>query len=215
MPSLGSEPIADTQTTRRTNAYAYLATDHFPQTNAQAQPMDGEIAVAHEDSELVRALKERESLGVIQSIVEARPHVLREWGVDGWLPIHHAISRCNRPEVIRYLLEQWPESIGETLRYDGCYLPMHLACFVAKVDETEEEGEIILQNVQVLYELWPESLQQREEGDGCLPLHLADDARRVRYLVRAWPHAVRERNSKGFPCISPWEIGARSMLSNA
>jgi ankyrin repeat protein len=159
--------------------------------------MDGEIAVAREVSELVRVLKERESLDVIRSIVEARPHVLRERGVDGWLPIHHAINRYNSPEVIRYLLKQWPESIKEALTYDGCYLPMHLACFVAKVDATEEEGEVMLQNVRVLYELWPESLQQREEGDGCLPLHLAEDARRVRFLVRAWPHAVRERNSRG------------------
>jgi ankyrin repeat protein len=175
--------------------------------------MDGEepevLVVARGDNELIGALRARQPLDAIRSIVEASPHLIRSWDGDGWLPIHHAAFRCSRPEVIRYLLEQYPESIKEKTKddeYKWYDLPIHLACFLYNDDDNDGDDddhdaeedwyEKRLQNLQILHELWPESLQQKNQY-GRLPLHSASEASMVRYLVKAWPQAVREADDEG------------------
>ena len=61
-------------------------------------------------------------LPVIQLLVRHRPRSTRERGRDGRLPLHVA-AFGSTPDVVEYLLKEWPESIRESDDYKN--FPLH------------------------------------------------------------------------------------------
>jgi ankyrin repeat protein len=110
-------------------------------------------------------------------------------------PLHWAAEK-GKADVVRLLLEVWPEGIREK-NADG-YTPLHSAVSWGKTDV-----------VGLLLELWPEGTGEKNR-DGHTPLHLAafgEDADLVRLLLERGPEATREKNLEG---DTPLHLAAHS-----
>jgi ankyrin repeat protein len=105
---------------------------------------------------------------------------------DGRTPLHCAAS-WNKTEVVRLLLELWPEGAREKDSLGST--PLHSAVI-------EGNTEV----VRLLVEGCPEGSKEKNK-DGNTPLHLAAKRGRtsvVRLLVENWPEGVREKNKWGY-----------------
>jgi ankyrin repeat protein len=99
-------------------------------------------------------------------------------------PLHHAAKR-GKTEVVRLLVERWPEGVREK---DGPEnTPLHLA---AEMGETEA--------VRLLLEHWPEGVREKNWLLSLsTPLHLAataGDTEAVRLLVERCPEGVKAKD---------------------
>ena len=143
-----------------------------------------------EANPLFAALQNREPLGVIRSIVERTPALLRERNEIGDLPLHYAIQNSLPPGSVRYLLDEWPESVRvRTAEETKSELPIHLACWI-------DDNALTLEYLPFLVAAWPQSLQEKNYlGD--LPLHNIlkgvpfPPLDTVRSLVDAYPDALQ------------------------
>jgi ankyrin repeat protein len=111
---------------------------------------------------------------------------------DGYLPIHLAASSKGKGpqqlEVVRFLAEACPESLGMTAK--GGSLPVHVGVVNAGADV-----------VQVLVGHYPESVRE-PDGAGRLPIHLAVTATKsphqvevVTYLAQQDPASLLQRTN--------------------
>jgi ankyrin repeat protein len=101
---------------------------------------------------------------------------------DGNTPLHLA-SEAGKTDVVKFLVERWPEGTRETNERHAT--PLHLA---AEAGKTEV--------VRFLAERWPEGMRERDSILNT-PLHLAAKAGNtdvVRFLVDQWPEGTRATN---------------------
>jgi ankyrin repeat protein len=118
--------------------------------------------------------------------------LLLEYGADikmrGYhsnTPLHSAV-KGGKTDVVRLLLERWPEGASKTNR--SGQTPLHLAAAKGKTDMARS-----------LLESWPQGARQKD-NDGHTPLYLAIKAGKtdvVRLLLEHWPAGVREKDESG------------------
>jgi ankyrin repeat protein len=159
------------------------------------------------DLPLYRAIRQGAGREVIEMLVEGRPESIEEFDPDGRregprvLPVHVAAATWafQDLEVMRYLVERSPESVGEWTPPDwgrlksarGC-LPLHLAL------EYNADPSVI----RFLLKQWRGSAQER--AGPFLPLHLAMNniyttpfEEVARSLLDAYPEALQETDERG------------------
>jgi ankyrin repeat protein len=134
------------------------------------------------------------------ALLEAARHnidavkLLLEYGADvkkahgGQTPLHMA-AEVAKTDVVKLLLERWPEAIRE--KDDYGYTPLHMAAECTKGPTFEV--------VKLLLERWPEGIREKNH-DGTTPLHMAAKAAKtdvVRLLLELWPEAIREKDDYG------------------
>ena len=131
-------------------------------------------------------------LETIQYLTCIRPEAIqRKAPENGRLPLHEACYSGASVEVVRFLVEAWPQSI----RVGNCegMLPLHGACGAAPRLET----------IQYLLQTYPESARIRDTGRGrFLPLHWCCRNRTTspmvyNVLLEAYPESIRERTHVG------------------
>jgi ankyrin repeat protein len=130
----------------------------------------------------------------IRQLVNANPDAVKfRTEYSGQIPLHAACGAFEigggwSPEVIQYLVDQWPESVK--VASNSGDLPLHRAC----------SNQALLAVVQYLVEQWPESVK-RADNYGWLPLHYACTNQTplavVQYLVEQWPESVQHRTARG------------------
>jgi ankyrin repeat protein len=80
--------------------------------------------------------------------------------VRGLLPLQVACQYEAPLDVIKFLVEQWPDAVKET-NQNG-FLPLHIAC----------SNKAPLEVIQFLVEQWPDAVKEaslalRQENGGC------------------------------------------------
>jgi len=136
-------------------------------------------------------------VAVIEILIQCWPESVR-CGLKDHLALHWACRNGKSVlPVIRLLIQAWPDSVREE---DGRgYLPLHYAC----------ECGCTYDVIQFLVECYPMSLRTRANLFSTLPLHLALQGElgwgrsklsweTIRFLVQAWPDAIREKDSMGY-----------------
>jgi ankyrin repeat protein len=124
------------------------------------------------------------NLDTVQLLVEHGADV-RGRDMNGNTPLHLAV-RAGKTDVVKFLVEQWPEGTRETNERQAT--PLRLAAAAREVDLAK-----------FLVKQWPEGMRER---DDCLnmPLHwaaLGGQTELVELLVEGWPEGVREKNRFG------------------
>ena len=129
---------------------------------------------------LFEALEYEEPLSVIETIVEMLPNSVRIRHQSS-LPLHVACEKGNSLEVIRFLVQVFPESV--CCKDGNECLPLHLAC------NNPHCGTAI---VQFLVKKYPKALNMPNRM-GFLPIHFAcmnNSVETVRYLIQKCPGSV-------------------------
>jgi ankyrin repeat protein len=133
----------------------------------------------------------------------------------------HLAAQAGKTDVVRLLLERWPEGIRD--KASGLRTPLHCAAEEGKTDtvrllleswpagmrEKNDLGFTPLHSaafhgntdsVRLLAESWPEGMRERDDEWGGTPLHLAAEqgmTDAVRLLVELWPEGPREKGVLG------------------
>jgi ankyrin repeat protein len=112
----------------------------------------------------------------------------------------HLAARVEMIDVVKFLVEQWPEGIRTT--NERHVTPLHSAVMLGT-------SEV----VKFLVEQWPDGVRER---DICLntPLHLAASTATievVRFLVERWPEGKGALNNKGKTPLSMLEKSGRRL----
>mmetsp|Transcript_53610 Transcript_53610/g.130572 ORF Transcript_53610/g.130572 Transcript_53610/m.130572 type:complete len:137 (-) Transcript_53610:1007-1417(-) len=116
-------------------------------------------------------------------LIDLHPEKLLHADEQGWLPLHHAIARPSKDDILSVILESCPESCRH--RDGHGRLPFHLACLSGK-------------SIRVLSELQKYLPKSIEENDPVLrlpPALLAAQSDRtsvcnVFHLLRSSPDVV-------------------------
>lgn len=157
------------------------------------------------DHPILAAFWAEEGLEGVRAAVEQDPDVVRRPTEElvGWLPIHWVVyynpsNRVaeQRPDVARYLLDLYPDSIRERTPHDmDSLLPVH--ALLLNVDPG-----LLVDTFRLLVQRWPEALQERTV-EGYYPLNLAvcrSVPELVRIVLETWPEAVEVAYKNGsFP----------------
>jgi len=133
------------------------------------------------------------SLKTIQMLVEAWPMSLQQVYMDiknlQCLPLHrHLENDTVNLEIVRYLVQQWPESLNVSMwEVDGFYA-LHLAC-------TNGLPPII---IQFLADQWPKAVRIMTPTKD-LPLHIAcgiakTSVETISHLIQMWPESLQVRD---------------------
>jgi ankyrin repeat protein len=135
--------------------------------------------------QLLVALRELPpSLGNIQTLVEAWRGALSVADINGNLPLHLACYHGAPLYVVRYLVQEYPESLQVTNKDGG--LAVHYACNCNRGSPLEIVRYVVQEN--------PKSLQVTDIN-GQLPLHHACNhgapLELVRYLVQQYPESLQ------------------------
>lgn len=135
---------------------------------------------------------------VIQALVEAAPDTVTWTDAHGWLPLHHACANGASPEVLKILIDTYPE--GKVQKDDQSRTPLHfyvtrssdnVASMTANAEMLSDSGAAGLADrggmlpmhyacaygthpavLKVLAQVYPESLTV-QENHGRTPMHLA------------------------------------------
>jgi hypothetical protein len=122
------------------------------------------------------------SLDAVQLLVEHGADVKhRDYSLN--TPLHRA-ARTGKIDVVKFLVERWPEGMQATNRYGQT--PLHRAAQEGKIDV-----------VRFLVERWPEGMQATIRCFEDTPLHSAVRAGEtdvMRFLVECWPEGIRATN---------------------
>jgi ankyrin repeat protein len=145
------------------------------------------LAAKEEGAEVVRLLMERWPEGVREKNSNLDTPLHRAAGIGLRSRALNRMGRlyCNtgRAEVVKFLLESWPEGVRE--KNKDLDTPLHLAA---------EAGDV--ESVKLLVESWPEGIKEKNK-DLETPLHFAaesGESEAVRVLMERWPEGVREKN---------------------
>jgi len=143
---------------------------------------------------LHEACKCAKSLAMIQFLIDVWHDSIRafqnEHSYKLW-PLHDALNNDTVDvEIIRYLVNAWPESIMSQIEEDT--VAIHWAC----------KNCVPFSVIRFLAEEWPESV--RMNGYYGLPLHRTCAQPRhkvailiVKYLIQQWPDSVKVRDRHG------------------
>ncbi|KAL3921988.1 MAG: hypothetical protein SGILL_002450 [Bacillariaceae sp.] len=129
-------------------------------------------------------------LDTVQYLVEKYPAAVRQGNLGcAMYPIHKAVRYGASSDVVKYLIDQWPE--GAKTFTSRKLLPLHLACL-----NTHTSGVI-----DVLLEAYPEAASIPFNDSGELPLFKACfcqlNLEVITALVKAYPKAVSTRGTQG------------------
>lgn len=100
---------------------------------------------------------------VVLAIVNAAPDVASWTDTQGWLPLHHACAYGASPEVLKLLIEAYPE--GKTQQDKQLRTPLHFY-----VTRTSDSVASMTVNAEMLSDTGAAAL--RENG-GMMPMHYA------------------------------------------
>mmetsp|Transcript_12589 Transcript_12589/g.19155 ORF Transcript_12589/g.19155 Transcript_12589/m.19155 type:complete len:867 (-) Transcript_12589:550-3150(-) len=136
---------------------------------------------------------------VIAELVRCSPETVTWADSNGWLPLHHACANGASGEVLKILVDAFPESpVAQDSRQRT---PLHFAFFRADVrsqDTHEEAGRSMAAIVSLLCESGAASL---DDENGMLPLHYAcaygTSVAVLEVLIDAYPESVIARERMG------------------
>jgi ankyrin repeat protein len=135
------------------------------------------------------------AIDAVKLLLECGADVKKK-GHSGETSLHSAV-RAGKTDVVRLLLERWPEATRE--KDHGQNTPLHLAAVAGNTDM-----------VRLLLKIWPDGMREKELW-GNTPLHLAALYGRTEVmglLVESWPEGMREKNKWGYtPLHSAAERG--------
>jgi ankyrin repeat protein len=144
--------------------------------------------VQHLEHELFTACQQQpQSLDHIRALVEKNPSIVQARNDDGHLPLHIACRFGASLSVIKYLVEQYPESIQIKKDEDAKLRPLHWACW----------GRASMDVIRYLVALEPEAVRAPSRRH-LLPLHYAclqffplpPCMETVEFLVSMYPEAI-------------------------
>jgi ankyrin repeat protein len=141
------------------------------------------------DHELYEMLEMEAPLEEIRPIVFRRPHSVRWVSFrDGENAFHLASRRSGGPDLVRFLWQEWPESVR--VADASGRLALHHAA----------SADADLRTIEFLVERNPGSVQERDDK-GRIPLHYAVQRKKslriLEYLVGRRPESIREVDSDG------------------
>ena len=136
-----------------------------------------------------------EMLGIAELLARTEPSALRLTDRNDQVPLHIACSNRNMtPEVIRLLLEVWPQSFAQRDNCGG--LPLHTLCYA----NVGLEESVSMEMLKLLVGVSPVSVTHAD-GDGDSPMHIAADNKSPEFckvLVDAWgPELVKFESDDG------------------
>lgn len=157
-------------------------------------------------------------LGIIETLIEYAPEVLKIENKCGGLPIHRACCNGSSLDIIRAMVNGYPESVtmaayGESSTPKNTkngFLPLHLACY----------NEASLEILNFLIECHPKGIEEKDkkektpllilketkyamqkDANGKLPLHLACknvySANLIHLLIQAYPKSINVKDKRG------------------
>ena len=133
-------------------------------------------------------IDEKVTLEMIECLLDAFPDAARSIDSTAWSPLHYACANKSMdPEIVRLLLERWPESVDHQDNETGD-LPLHNLCTAEDFDETSS-----LAILDLLVAAAPLSLT-RANAEGRLPIHCASESGRsypfCKRLIDACPESL-------------------------
>eukprot|EP00567_Pseudictyota_dubia_P007643 CAMPEP_0197445272 /NCGR_PEP_ID=MMETSP1175-20131217/10532_1 /TAXON_ID=1003142 /ORGANISM="Triceratium dubium, Strain CCMP147" /LENGTH=984 /DNA_ID=CAMNT_0042976205 /DNA_START=119 /DNA_END=3073 /DNA_ORIENTATION=+ len=158
-------------------------------------------------------------LDIVEALVACSPETVRWQDSNGWLPLHHACANNASGEVLKHLIEAFPEGkVAQDLRHRT---PLHFAFF--RADATPEEGveedngdeansgdaredsppsgTVGNSMADVVKLLSDSGAANLPDENGMLPMHYAcaygTSTAVLRVLERAYPKSIAEREKNG------------------
>jgi len=187
--------------------------DCFPAGTGTANSCDGMLPLHYACScksvplEIVQWLANIHSEGLMTRTKESK---------IGDLPLHYALEQCHETDIIRCLLDAYPEGIRA--RDHLAILPLHFAC----VCFTNRDS-YPLDTVKLLLERGPDIIKERSKHLGWLPLHVACSGANlaaVPLLLERYREGARIRADSGMlpvhlACLAALERGPVQLLVDA
>ena len=128
---------------------------------------------------------------VISDIVEAAPEIVSWKDTHGWLPLHHACANGANPDVMRILVDVYPQ--GKLSQDNQKRTPIH---FYAT--RTSDNPTFMTENALMLTDSGAAELTDK---GGMLPMHYAcaygTDTVVLQVLAEAYPESLTARENKG------------------
>lgn len=128
---------------------------------------------------------------VIATMVEAAPEIVSWTDSHGWLPLHHACANGADPEVMKVLIEAYPD--GKTTQDNQKRTPLH---FYAT--RNSDNPALMTENAILLSDTFAAELTDKA---GMLPMHYAcaygTDGVVLEVLAEAYPESLTARENKG------------------
>ena len=128
---------------------------------------------------------------VISAMVEAAPEIVSWTDSHGWLPLHHASANGANPDVMKVLIEAYPE--GKVVQDNMKRTPLH---FYAT--RNADNPSSMMENALLLSDSGAAELTDK---GGMLPMHYASaygtDAVVLQVLAEVFPESLTARENKG------------------
>lgn len=128
---------------------------------------------------------------VISAIVEAAPDIVSWTDSHGWLPLHHACANGANPDVMKILVEKYPQ--GKVAQDNQRRTPLH---FYAT--RNSDNPAQMTENALMLTDSGAPELTDK---GGMLPMHYAcaygTDTVVLQVLADAYPESLTARENKG------------------
>lgn len=128
---------------------------------------------------------------LMKDIIDAAPEVATWTDTHGWLPLHHACANGASPEVIRVLLDAYPD--GKIAQDSLNRTPLHF--FVTR---SSDAPKAMVENAEMLCEGGAAELTDR---GSMLPMHYACAYGTIpevlQVLANAYPDSLRAKEQKG------------------
>jgi len=128
---------------------------------------------------------------VIAAVVEAAPEIVAWTDSHGWLPLHHACANGANPEVMKVLIDAYPQ--GKLAQDNQQRTPLH---FYAT--RNSDNPTAMTENALLLTDSGAAELTDK---GGMLPMHYAcaygTDTVVLDVLAEAYPESLTARESKG------------------
>jgi ankyrin repeat protein len=158
----------------------------------------------------------------VRSLIRSNPDAVRVRDAEDFLPLHWASCKNAPVEVLKILIEAWPDSVRETMKGG---LPVHLACrqgasldrikflvekYPKGLEVATQQGLLpihyvcrktgALDVIKFLVDQTPLTLSETA-ADGLLPIHTACRYGKsldfVKFLVERWPRCLQVSSSDG------------------
>lgn len=156
---------------------------------------------------LIEAIRGREPLAVVRSIVVRWPQSLRE-EFEGMFPLSFAVLEGSPLDVVEFLCHAWPDAVKTWDLSDefaeGGRLPLHYVS-----DATPVEA------IQFLVDMYPEALEAPDEDNAYLPIHTSIERNVsrdvVQMLVERCPRSLSKRGCLDF-YSTPLDFAVKAVI---